>query len=214
MEEDKRKTLVMEELRKTFPRAGLKWTEEEDVTLKNFYNLHGKTEAGNFENFLQNLSSQFGRKPNGIRGRLAKYFPDIPGWNYEGMEERDRQRAEARKLEKENSAPSIKVDVDSAHKEPVFKLDLSGNSEGLEALRVLQETGSNLFLTGEAGTGKSTLLQYFRKTTKECGGFGSYGRSGFKRGRADYPFFLFFWAGYHPTKGQKTWHLGRQEKTS
>jgi len=164
---DKPTTSVMEELRKTFPRAGLKWTEQEDDALKNFYNDHVKNKGEGFESFLNALSPKFGRKPNGIRGRLAKYFPDIPGWDYEGMEERDRLRAETRKTEKENNEPAKKVDVDSLHKEPAPKLDLSGNAEGLEALRMLQETSNNLFLTGEAGTGKSTLLQYFRKTTKK-----------------------------------------------
>ena len=31
----------------------------------------------------------------------------------------------------------------------------------------MEQTNQNLFLTGEAGTGKSTLLQFFRKTTKK-----------------------------------------------
>lgn len=46
---------------------------------------------------------------------------------------------------------------------PVF--DASKNPQAAEALRILQETNDNLFLTGEAGTGKSTLLNYFRRTT-------------------------------------------------
>ncbi|MBL8029771.1 MAG: AAA family ATPase [Candidatus Doudnabacteria bacterium] len=46
-------------------------------------------------------------------------------------------------------------------------LDLSGNREGLQALEFLTNTSKNLFLTGEAGTGKSTLLNYFRKTTSK-----------------------------------------------
>ncbi len=46
-------------------------------------------------------------------------------------------------------------------------IDYSGNREALEALRLMEETSENIFLTGEAGTGKSTLLQYFRQVTKK-----------------------------------------------
>lgn len=35
------------------------------------------------------------------------------------------------------------------------------------ALDLLEDTSSNLFITGRAGTGKSTLLQLFRKTTRK-----------------------------------------------
>jgi len=38
-----------------------------------------------------------------------------------------------------------------------------------EALCIMEKTNRNLFLTGKAGTGKSTLLDYFRDTTrKKC----------------------------------------------
>lgn len=45
------------------------------------------------------------------------------------------------------------------------RLDFS--REAKEALRVMEETRESLFLTGRAGTGKSTLLQHFRQTTKK-----------------------------------------------
>ncbi len=51
--------------------------------------------------------------------------------------------------------------------EGVAHIDFSGNPEALLTLQLLNETHDNLFLTGEAGTGKSTLLQYFRGTTKK-----------------------------------------------
>ncbi|MBI2968876.1 MAG: AAA family ATPase [Bacteroidetes bacterium] len=41
------------------------------------------------------------------------------------------------------------------------------NPEFQKALDIIEGTGKNLFLTGRAGTGKSTLLQYFRETTKK-----------------------------------------------
>jgi len=39
------------------------------------------------------------------------------------------------------------------------------NNRFLHALRVMDETDRNVFITGRAGTGKSTLLEYFRDTT-------------------------------------------------
>jgi ATP-dependent exoDNAse (exonuclease V) alpha subunit len=48
------------------------------------------------------------------------------------------------------------------------RLDLKNielNSEFLQALAVMQETDRHVFVTGRAGTGKSTLLQYFRANT-------------------------------------------------
>lgn len=44
-------------------------------------------------------------------------------------------------------------------------LDL--NPQFLHALHIMEETDKNVFITGRAGTGKSTLLQYFRNTTKK-----------------------------------------------
>ena len=39
------------------------------------------------------------------------------------------------------------------------------NDRFRHALRVIEESNSNVFITGRAGTGKSTLLEYFRDTT-------------------------------------------------
>ena len=41
------------------------------------------------------------------------------------------------------------------------------NSRFAEALRLMEETGKNIFITGRAGTGKSTLLEYFRSITRK-----------------------------------------------
>jgi ATP-dependent DNA helicase PIF1 len=41
------------------------------------------------------------------------------------------------------------------------------NSEFRKALNLLENTTQNLFITGEAGTGKSTLLEYFRAITEK-----------------------------------------------
>lgn len=41
------------------------------------------------------------------------------------------------------------------------------NEDFKKALNILENTTSNVFLTGKAGTGKSTLLEYFRKNSKK-----------------------------------------------
>jgi len=38
------------------------------------------------------------------------------------------------------------------------------NPEFQKALEIMEESGQSVFITGRAGTGKSTLLQYFETT--------------------------------------------------
>ncbi len=47
-----------------------------------------------------------------------------------------------------------------------IKLDL--NEHFLKALGIMEDTERNVFVTGRAGTGKSTLLQHFRDSTKKA----------------------------------------------
>jgi ATP-dependent DNA helicase PIF1 len=48
---------------------------------------------------------------------------------------------------------------------PYRKIEI--NKEFRKALDLLQKTSKNVFITGKAGTGKSTLLEYFRQNTKK-----------------------------------------------
>jgi len=41
------------------------------------------------------------------------------------------------------------------------------NEQFRRALHIMEHTDKNIFITGRAGTGKSTLLDYFRNTTKK-----------------------------------------------
>lgn len=43
--------------------------------------------------------------------------------------------------------------------------DLDFNEQFLHACHLLEHTNKNIFITGKAGTGKSTLLRYFREST-------------------------------------------------
>lgn len=45
--------------------------------------------------------------------------------------------------------------------------DIDLNEKFLTAFKLLEETSKNVFITGCAGTGKSTFLKYFRKHTKK-----------------------------------------------
>ncbi|MBI3602701.1 MAG: AAA family ATPase [Candidatus Omnitrophica bacterium] len=54
-----------------------------------------------------------------------------------------------------------------ASQQPINFLELDFNDEFVSAFDALENSPRHLFVTGKAGTGKSTLLQYFRhKTTK------------------------------------------------
>ncbi len=218
-----------EEVRKIHPRMGKKWTADEDQQLKNAYLQFKAQPSANFDVFLQELVEQFGRASGGIKARLAKYFEDVPGWDYG----RDAFRQEQLNKEAESAIPKDdeevlvrayrlyeesknetymaflrrmserlgniegrlithrlsqlvgevkkynKEDVGAASGRPhpgsdrekntpdVSDIDFSGNLEAGEALRLMEQTRENLFLTGEAGTGKSTLLQFFRYTTQK-----------------------------------------------
>ena len=41
------------------------------------------------------------------------------------------------------------------------------NDHFQHALEIMEYTNRNVFVTGRAGTGKSTLMEYFRNTTKK-----------------------------------------------
>lgn len=53
------------------------------------------------------------------------------------------------------------------HPMPLNKIPLELNEDFKYALDFLEKTDKSLFITGRAGTGKSTLLQLFRQTTKK-----------------------------------------------
>jgi energy-coupling factor transporter ATP-binding protein EcfA2 len=58
---------------------------------------------------------------------------------------------------------SVKSTVQAAPSAPVIEI----NPEFRRALDVMETTGRHIFITGKAGTGKSTLLDYFRNATRK-----------------------------------------------
>ncbi len=63
LEEGKSKAYDDEQIRREYPKAYAKWTEEEDIRLKNEY-AQGKT--------ISDLADTFQRKPSAIHARLQK----------------------------------------------------------------------------------------------------------------------------------------------
>ena len=228
MDQNQKPKFSITDLRKKYPKAGLRWQVEEDERLKQAYEQRRKAGFGDFEAFVSELTKQFERPAGGLKARLAMHFPDVPGWDYGREEfrneELNKKTAEAvpsehdeflksqyekyAKGKKETYLSFLKRlsarlggvegkfirhrlgqlvgkiekfgrdDVDSfgpsvARRSAVFQepeipqFDFSLNPQALEALQIMKETNGNLFLTGEAGTGKSTLFQYFRRTTEK-----------------------------------------------
>ncbi len=213
----------LQEIRKTYPKAFMKWEKEEDERLKKIYQNFLEENSGDFEKFLTDVAPEFGRNINGIRGRLAQFYQDIPGWDYEKEKQRNLQKLEeslagvkpehdsvlleeykkyagsksetfqafanrvggklgisrkAVRARLSQLVDGLKIftrndllwqdEAERIRPEPeIPEMDFSQNQELANALRLFEETNQNIFLTGEAGTGKSTLLQYFKYTTKK-----------------------------------------------
>src|SRR3989344_3355845 len=205
-----------------YPKSGLTWETEEDDLLKKLYGDFRLQEGENFDVFLIGLIAKFGRTSGGLKSRLARYFDDVPGWDYEQDKQRENEmkiyldslftpehdELLAREYQNYFSSKqetyqkflkriSLKVgavqtrfismrlgqlvgDVQKYKGDDLMgrretgqgsisppQCDFSENPEAQEALRIMETTRENLFLTGEAGTGKSTLLKYFRAITKK-----------------------------------------------
>jgi ATP-dependent DNA helicase PIF1 len=150
-------------LRKKHPKLGMRWTLEEDETLKSDYQIFQKDKL-DFKECLVTWVEKYGRAEGGIIARLAKYFPDVPGFDYELAKEREKTRAEQKSQKVETEE---KEEPEEEKVKETFAYNFTENTEANEALKILNETNKNIFLTGEAGTGKSTLLKYFRHTTQK-----------------------------------------------
>ena len=64
------------------------------------------------------------------------------------------------------SESSVK-DIDPQQQRPCQDTDLEFNDKFASAYDLMENSNKNVFITGKAGTGKSTLLKYFRNNTKK-----------------------------------------------
>ena len=88
MEPKKPKTYNLDEIRKIYPRVGLKWDKEEDERLKKLYLEHRAVRVSDFDVFVSELTVQFQRAAGGLKARMAMHFDNVPGWDYGRQEQR------------------------------------------------------------------------------------------------------------------------------
>lgn len=129
-----------------------KLPKEKDNLLLQEYSKYLKAKQETYAAFLKRLSKGLG----GVEGkfishRLAQLEKKVEKYRRDDVS----PYAPARPHPRGYDQPEIP------------QLDFSQNPQMAEALRIMGKTQDNLFLTGEAGTGKSTLLKYFRHTTKK-----------------------------------------------
>lgn len=148
------KAYNVNEIRKTFSKAYAPWTKEEDKRLKEAYSEFTKLEQATVQTeetfivkqearFIKEYAQRSGRKPGGIKSRLVKLLDgSVPDYR-----------------QSKTTTKSIKV----ATAQP--QIDL--NPEFQKALDLMENTNKNVFLTGRAGTGKSTLLTHFQGHTEK-----------------------------------------------
>jgi hypothetical protein len=135
------------EIRKTFPRAYEPWKDSELDELKQDWEKFMQKEQGmpeDYGGFVEWAVGHYGRNPGAITSRLSKIGAKNP----------------ARTLSKKKKSG---IAHGSIYEIPVMDQNLQIKN----ALQILNNSNSNVFITGRAGTGKSTLLNYFRATTEK-----------------------------------------------
>lgn len=141
----KQKAYDVGDIRKAYSKAYAFWTEEEDQLLITAYDQSLKLNQP--ENaFILEYSKKLGRKPGGIRSRITKLLE---------------------KLTPAYQKSKIEIQIKDITPIPVEKKQIELNPEFQKALNLMENTSKNVFITGRAGTGKSTLLSYFRNNTKK-----------------------------------------------
>lgn len=139
--------LSMEEIKSRFEKAYERWNAEDDAVLKASYMVYKQSKPFSLARFTAELALRFNRKPSAVRSRLKKFFPEDFG-------EKEFVSKLAVKI------PKRRVVEDGG-------LELVLSMEMRKAYSVMEDTKDHIFLTGRAGTGKSTLLQYFKRNTKK-----------------------------------------------
>lgn len=158
------KAYSVEEIRKTATYAYAPWTEEEDKVLKNAYEEFVKLNQPE-EGFILEYAQKFGRKPGGIRSRIAKLLngeiiykkssPTIKG-------------AKSRNLGLAHNEPAESISVFPA------KITLPDHLSSdqrfvLESLLSWIKNPKNGYITvgGYADTGKTTITAILRTLLKK-----------------------------------------------
>ena len=137
-------------IRESHQKAFAPWDEEQDKALLASYKEMQRPTSGLSEGeWERKMMKEFGRQSGGIRARIQKLLEGGP------------IKYRKPKVGAATAAPR-KLAVSTV---TVSELKLS--DEAKEALDLMENTEASVFLTGRAGTGKSTLLRYFREHTKK-----------------------------------------------
>ena len=143
----KSKAYSVREIRKIYQKAYAPWTKEDDTALKQAYNafLLEKQTTGQTEySFFAIYAQRSGRKIGAIRSRVAKLLN-----HFESL------KTHCVQPQKDIRDISLRIDR------------LEFNPEFQKACVLMEQTDKHVFITGRAGTGKSTLLTYVRHATKK-----------------------------------------------
>jgi ATP-dependent DNA helicase PIF1 len=136
-------------------RHGLPWNEEEERQLYDAF-AAGESVAA--------LAAAYARTTGGIRSHLKKLgLMDEDGVTIEPRPDYAPTAAALKRAEKAVARAAIKISRKPQEEETIAEI----NPRFGEALRLMTETDQSLFITGKAGTGKSTLLKHFRRHTKK-----------------------------------------------
>lgn len=157
--DEKAKAYDVAVIRERHSHAYAPWTAVEDERLRKAYEAFHFRRDNTGETrgrFLARTAAAFGRQVGAIESRLAQIFPDYAVSPSLPVPARARNSSTLRRSARPVASTAVTLPI---------KLEWS--PEAQEALRLMEETTQSLFLTGRAGTGKSTLLTYFRNRTQK-----------------------------------------------
>jgi hypothetical protein len=141
-------------IRQQHAKAYAPWDKEQDDALLASYREMQRPTSGMSEStWITKMAKEFGRQAGGIRARIQKLI--------EGPAPVYKTKKQAGETKKEVPPRRSKVADPEASRPIIF------SPEAVEALAVMEQGDASLFLTGKAGTGKSTLLKHFREKTKK-----------------------------------------------
>jgi ATP-dependent DNA helicase PIF1 len=132
------------------------FTPERDKILTEAYKKYLEAKAETYPAFLRRMAEVFsGMEGKIINHRLLQLAGSVEKYGRDDVAGSSPWKGEG-------------ISPKGARDESDFTgFDFSSNPDAQKALELMEQTSHNLFLTGEAGTGKSTLLQYFRQTTQK-----------------------------------------------
>jgi len=145
--QERKKAYSVTDIRTQYSKAYAAWTLKEDEALAGSYTKFlevRKQSNWKTAHFLRVWEERLGRKPSAIRSRLRHLGLLSP--SSKPMV----SRFEQKKSESHADTESLEI-----------------NQQFKDALALMESGESHMFLTGNAGTGKSTLLKYFLRTTKK-----------------------------------------------